>query len=265
MTGAPSGSGRHRGRFAENAKPAAAVLTGGAALLTAIAGMITLLRSDPGGNPSSAVTTTVVAAPGPSDQRGGSAPTSGAADTPSSVEGTDDSGSSTSATSATSASASSAGSPTPSSHPPTTSSPPPRPTTSTTSATVPTAPDPQWQGTIQVDTDGFSLATVPPSHDQSGNPDISADSWSDTFAASWGAAKWTSSAAPTPASCADLILARNSTQVTAADGDSYCVRVAHSPFNPGRQYAVVKVLAQGRDASNFPYVRVQATVWPNGE
>ncbi|MBS2553864.1 hypothetical protein KGQ19_44125, partial [Catenulispora sp. NL8] len=60
--GRQTGEGRHRGRFAENAKPLAAVLTGIAALLTAIAGMITLLRSDPAGNPASAATT-VLAVP----------------------------------------------------------------------------------------------------------------------------------------------------------------------------------------------------------
>ncbi|MBS2535366.1 SpoIIE family protein phosphatase, partial [Catenulispora sp. NF23] len=64
---------------------------------------------------------------------------------------------------------------------------------------------------------------------------------------------------------ATLLLAQNSAHVTVVPGAVYCLRVAHSAFNPGRQYAVVRVLSQGRDATNFPYIRIQATVWPDQE
>ncbi|WP_194893890.1 hypothetical protein [Catenulispora pinisilvae] len=245
-----TGEGRHRGRFAENAKPLAAILTGIAALLTAIAGMITLLRSDPAGNPASAATTvltvqdTPAAGGGPDGAPTPSAPPSTPAPT-------------------TPDSSSPAPTPTPSptppppitTPPPTRSAPPPRPTT-------PPPPDPQWQGAVQVGSLGDSLATVPPSPDQSGDPDISA-SFDGTFFASLGATQWPGPATPTPDACATLLLAQNSTHVTAVPGAVYCLRVAHSAFNPGRQYAVVQVLSQGRDATNFPYIRIQATVWPD--
>ncbi|GAA1979534.1 hypothetical protein [Catenulispora subtropica] len=267
MTGAPGGrgggSGRHRGRFAEHAKPPAAVLTGSAALLAAVAGTITLLRSGPGASPSTAVTTTVMAAPGttgaPKAPDGG--PSSGGPP-----------GTTVSGTRPTSSPSPSAGT-----GPMSVSSPGPTPSRRPTSSVlVPTTPpsrpsrppaavDPQWQGTLQVDPIGISLATIPPSHDRSGTPDISSDTWNGTFAAGWGAAKWTSAAAPTPAACATLILAEGDEHVTAADGDSYCIRVGHSPVDPGNQYAVVTVLAQGRDASGFAYVRVEATVWPDAQ
>jgi hypothetical protein len=217
-----AGNGRHRGRFAEHAKPLAAVLTGVAALLAAVAGMVTLLCSDPDGNPPAVVATTVA---------GGAPDTSVSADP---------------------ATPSPAATPTPT----------PTPTSSDSSA--PTPPAPQWEGDIQVDSLGESLATVPPRPIQSGDPDISAGSGG-TFFARLGAAEWTSGEAPSPEACATLITVRTATRVTAEVGTVYCVRVAHSPIDPGSQYAAVRVLGQGRDSANYPYVRIHATVWPDQE
>jgi hypothetical protein len=152
-------------------------------------------------------------------------------------------------------------SPSPSPTPSPTSTPTPTSTTDS-SAGAPPAPAPQWEGDVQVDSFGYSLATVPPSPDQSGDPDISA-AFDGTFFAALGAAEWKSSDAPSPHGCATLILAQYSTHVTAVLGDMYCVRVAHSPDNPGSQYAAVRIVGQGRNATNFPYVRIHATVWPD--
>ena len=115
---------------------------------------------------------------------------------------------------------------------------------------------------MQVDPVGYSLATVPPSPDQSGNPDISA-SFDGTFVAGLGAAKWTTTAAPSPEGCASLLMTRQVTRVTADLGDVYCVRVAHGPFNIGNQYAAVRFLERGLDPTDLPYVRIHATVWPD--
>jgi hypothetical protein len=124
------------------------------------------------------------------------------------------------------------------------------------------APAPQWEGDVQVNPLGYSLATVPPSPDQSGDPDISA-SFEGTFFAGLGAARWTQTEAPNPGACAPLVLAQRMTHVTAAPGDVYCVRVAHNASNPGNQYAAILIIGQGRDSSDFPYVRIHATVWPD--
>jgi len=209
--GGGSGGGRRRGRISENAASLAAVLTGTAALLIAVAGMITLVCSDPVGDPASAATMPV------------------------SVNGTPAAGARTG----------SARDATPS---------------ATSSAFPP--PDPQWQGDVQVGSLGYSLATVPPSPDQTGDPDMSA-AFDGTFFAALGAAQWTSPDTPSPHACATLILDQYTTHVRAVLGDMYCVRVAHSPHNPGSQYAAVRIVGQGRDATNFPYVRIHAMVWPN--
>ncbi|WP_194922350.1 hypothetical protein [Catenulispora rubra] len=116
---------------------------------------------------------------------------------------------------------------------------------------------------MQIDPVGYSLATVPPSPDQSGNADISA-SFDGTFVAGLGAAKWMGARAPSPEDCASLIMSREATHVTTVPGDVYCVRVAHGPFNIGNQYAAVRVLEQGLDPTDLPYVRIHATVWPDG-
>lgn len=115
---------------------------------------------------------------------------------------------------------------------------------------------------MQIDPVGYSLATVPPSPDQSGNPDISA-SFDGTFVAGLGAAKWTGTGAPSPEGCASLIRSREATHVAADPGDVYCVRVAHGPFNIGNQYAAVRILERGLDPTDLPYVRIHATVWPD--
>ncbi|ACU76962.1 hypothetical protein Caci_8139 [Catenulispora acidiphila DSM 44928] len=214
--GVESGDGRHRWRFSEHAKSVAAILTGLAALLIAVAGMITLLCSDPEGDPASAVTTTATAT---RPQRPPAAGGSGI------------------------------------------SSPAPRP--SPTQVRTPTpAPLPQWQGDVQVNPLGYSLATIPPSPDQSGDPDISA-AFDGTFFANLGAARWTEASAPSPQACATLIGAQNVRHMTAVPGDTYCIRVAHTAANPGNQYAAVLIVRQGRDATDFPYVRIHATVWPD--
>ncbi|WP_344663808.1 hypothetical protein [Catenulispora yoronensis] len=226
MTGAPGGrgsgrrigSGRHRGRFAEHAKPLAAVLLGIGGVLAATAGMVTLLCSDPAGDPSSAVTTTI-ADPG-GDVVGGD------------TAGGETVGGDTVLT--------------------------PSPTSPTT------PPPPQWQGILQIDTTGLTLATIPPSPDHSGTPDLSTDTWTTaTFTADRGAARWTTATAPTPSACEALLQPQNTQQVTAVDGDVFCIRVAHMSYDTGRQYATVKVLAQGHDAAGSPVVRVEATVWPD--
>ncbi|MEY9925948.1 hypothetical protein ABH926_000568 [Catenulispora sp. GP43] len=147
-----------------------------------------------------------------------------------------------------------------------TAGPTPAPTSSSAQAVTlrgaPPAPAPQWEGDVRVDALGYSLATVPPSPDQSGRPDISA-AFDGTVFAGLGAARWTATAAPSPRACAPLILAQNMTHVTAVPGDVYCVRVAHSTRNPGNQYAAVLIIAQGRDSTDFPYLRIHATVWPD--
>jgi hypothetical protein len=122
-------------------------------------------------------------------------------------------------------------------------------------------PAPQWEGDIQVDSRGYSLATVPPSPDRSGDPDISA-TFDGSFFASFGAARWTRASTPSPEACAPLIEAEGTAYVTGVPGDVYCLRVAQNASDPGRQYAVVRILAQGRDAASLPYVRVHAVVWP---
>jgi hypothetical protein len=268
--------GRHRGRFSESAKSVAAIMTGIAALLVAVAGTITLVCSDPEGNPASAVTTTAV---GAGDTPGGGGDGGGSAGGAVSGTASDTSSPAPSATSATSAISTTSGSSGASSLPlPSSSSPTPSaPTTavsSTDGGTLPTsgastpqtppAPRPQWEGDLQIDPVGYSLATVPPSPDQSGDPDISA-SFDGTFVAGLGAAKWTGAAAPSPRACARLITAQNATHVTADPGDVYCVRVAHGSFNIGNQYAAVRILEQGLDATDLPYVRIHATVWPDGQ
>ena len=227
-----SGTGRHggpavagdRGRFSEHAKSVAAILTGIAALLTAVAGTITLVCSDPEGNPASAVTTTVVGVQDTADGRREDGISPPAADTDVFVPLDADSS--------------------PSQQPPA------------------DTPVPQWQGDVQVDSLGYSLTTVPPSHDQSGDPDISA-AFDGTFFATLGAAEWTSTATPSPKACATLILAQNATHMIAVLGDMYCMRVAHSPDDPRNQYAAVRIVGQGRDATDFPYVRIHAMVWPD--
>lgn len=252
--------GRHRGRFTENAKPLAAVLTGIAALLLAIAGTVTLVCSHPDGDPASAVTTTAVgvldgssstagptpgstSAPTSTPTPTSSSPTSTAA-TPTSTPSTPTSGTSPSPTTPTSGPGS-----TPTATPPTT-----RPSAAT-------PPPPQWEGDIQVDSAGYSLATVPPTPDQSGDPDISA-TFDGSFFASFGAAQWSDTAPPSPEACAALIQARGTAYVTGVPGDVYCVRVAHSATAPGSQYAMVRIVGQGRDAANLPFVLVHAVVWP---
>lgn len=136
------------------------------------------------------------------------------------------------------------------------------PPTTRPSATAPPTPTPQWQGDIQIDSVGYSLATVPPTPDESGDPDISA-TFDGSFFASFGAAQWTAAAAPSPEACAALIAAQGTAYVTGVPEDVYCVRVASSAADPGSQYAVVRIVGQGQDAANVPYVRVHATVWPD--
>ena len=221
--GGGGSGGRRRGRISENAKSLAAVLTGIAALLTAIAGMVTLVCSDPVADPVSAATMTV------------------------SVDDTPAAGGRTGSA--------------PDATPSGTSSAPPSGTPSATSSATP-PPDPQWQGDVQITSLGYSLATVPPSPDQSGDPDMSA-AFDGTFFAALGAAQWTSPDTPSPRACATLILAQHATHVRTVLGDMYCVRVAHNAYNPGSQYAAVRIVGQGRDATNFPYVRIHAMVWPD--
>ena len=245
-SGGGGSGGRRRGRISENAKSLAAVFTGIAALLTAVAGMVTLVRSDPVADPASAATMTVSVDDTPAaGGRTGSA-LDGATSPGASGSGSDsDSGSASNSSpgpgSGTDSSPGSGAGPSPS---------------------VPPQPVPQWQGDVQVDSLGYSLATVPPSPDQSGNPDMSA-AFDGTFFAALGAAQWTSPDTPNPRACATLILARYATHVRPVLGDMYCVRVAHSPDNPGSQYAAVRIVGQGRDATNFPYVRIHAMVWPD--
>lgn len=222
--GGATGDGRHRGRFTRHAKTVGVAVTGIAALLVAVAGMTTLVCRDPEGDPASAVTTTVAGPQGPQDPLGPQDPRD----------------------------------PTPTPSP----TPPPASTSAApvTLRSTPPAPAAQWAGDVQVGSLGYSLTTVPPSPDQSGTPDITA-SFDGTFFARLGAARWTATAAPSPRACAPLILAQNMTHVTAVPGDVYCVRVAHSARNPGDQYAAVLIIGQGRDATDFPYVRIHATVW----
>lgn len=236
--GGGAGDGRHRGRFSRHAKTIAIALTGIAALLTAVTGMTTLVCRDPEGDPASAVTTTVADPQDPQDP-----PASVPIPIPT-----------------RSASPSASPSPSPSASPT-----PPATSTSAAPATPRSTPPPpaaQWDGDVQVGSLGYSLATVPPTPDESGTPDISA-AFDGTFFARLGAARWTATAAPSPRACAPLILAQNMTHVTAIPGDVYCIRVAHSAQNPGEQYAAVFVIGEGRDSTDFPYVRIHATVWPD--
>ena len=137
----------------------------------------------------------------------------------------------------------------------------PEPSATTPSSSSPAPPVPQWEGVVQVNPLGYTLATVPPRPDQSGDPDISA-AFDGSFFAGLGAARWTGTATPSPRACATLILA---THVTAVTGDTYCVRIAHNALTPGNQYASVLILDQGLDSSDLPYVRIHATVWPDQE
>ena len=279
--------GRHRDRFSESAKSAAAILTGVVALLVAVAGMITLVCSDPAGNPASAVTTTAVGVgDAPAGGNGGASAVGGgggasgggpsgnpASDTASGAS----SGSATAspspgatpATSGPSGASPSSDSAAPASSPPSSTASSAGDSGSSAPSTSPSAPDytgpmPQWEGALQVDSAGYSLASVPPSPDQSGNPDISA-SFDGTFVAGLGAAKWTAATGPNPQACAALIMTQDATRVTADPGDVFCVRVAHRPFKVGSQYAAVQIVEQGLDSSGSPYVRIRALVWRDGE
>jgi len=114
----------------------------------------------------------------------------------------------------------------------------------------------RWSGKVVLGLEGIDLEKVPPRTGSGfGSRPAAARSGSSSMMVKGTVALWTSTEAPTPQGCKDLLATQSRAEVTVGEGDSVCLVNEHSPI------AVLKVTATSYDQGTYGLIEGQLTTW----